>query len=85
MLPNNRFERKGDDVYTTVTTPLYTALLGGEVEVPTLRGTKLALKVPSSTQNGRTFKLTGQGMPNLKSNDKRGDLYATIDIQLPTH
>jgi DnaJ-class molecular chaperone len=84
VLPNNRFERKGDDLNTTVQTPLYTAVLGGEVEVPTPKGTKLALKIPATTQNGRTFKLTGQGMPNLKSPDKRGDLYARIEVQLPT-
>jgi DnaJ-class molecular chaperone len=84
VLPNDRFERKGDDVYTTVQLPLYTAILGGEVRVPTLKGTKLALKVPSSTQNGRTFRLAGQGMPNLKNPDNRGDLFARMDVQLPT-
>jgi DnaJ-class molecular chaperone len=82
--PNSRFERKGDDLHTTVQAPLFTALLGGEVEVPTPKGTRLALKVPAGTQNGRTFKLTGQGMPNLKSPDKRGDLYARLEVQLPT-
>jgi DnaJ-class molecular chaperone len=84
VLHNSRFERKGDNLTTTVQTPLYTALLGGEVEVPTPKGGKLALKIPAGTQNGRTFKLTGQGMPNLKNPDKRGDLFARIDVQLPT-
>jgi molecular chaperone DnaJ len=84
VLPNNRFERKGDDLTTSVQTPLYTAVLGGEVEVPTPKGTKLALKIPAGTQNGRTFKLTGQGMPNLKNPEKRGDLYARLDVQLPS-
>lgn len=85
VLPNSRFERKGDDLYTSVQTPIYTAILGGEVEVPTPRGTRLALKIPAGTQNGRTFKLTGQGMPKLKQSDKRGDLYARIEVQLPTN
>lgn len=85
VLPNNKFERKGDDLYTSATTPLYTAILGGEVEVPTPKGTKLALKIPQETQNGRTFRLSGQGMPNLKNPQKRGDLYARIDVQLPTN
>ncbi|MEO5951513.1 MAG: DnaJ C-terminal domain-containing protein, partial [Chloroflexia bacterium] len=58
--------------------------LGGEVEVPTPKGTKLALKIPAGTQNGRTFKLTGQGMPQLKSPDRRGDLYAKLEVQIPT-
>ncbi|HEX8229820.1 MAG TPA: J domain-containing protein [Chloroflexia bacterium] len=83
VLPNSRFERKGDDVYAKVTLPLYTAVLGGEVEVPTLKGTKLALKVPPGTQNGRSFRLGGQGMPHLKQPDKRGDLYAMLEVQLP--
>lgn len=84
VMPSTRFERKGDDLYSTVPAPLYTAILGGEIEVPTARGTKLALKIPAGTQNGRTFKLTGQGMPQLKSPDRRGDLYARIDVQIPT-
>jgi DnaJ-class molecular chaperone len=83
VAPSKRFERKGDDLYTHVQVPLYTALLGGEVNVPTPKGTKLALKIPAGTQNGRTFKLTGQGMPHLKQPDKRGDLYAILDVQLP--
>ncbi len=83
VLPDSRFERKGDDVYTNVALPLYTAVLGGEVEVPTLKGTKLALKVPPGTQNGRSFRLGGQGMPQLKQPDRRGDLYARMEVQLP--
>ena len=83
VLHNNRFERKSDDLYTNVSVPLYTAVLGGEIEVPTIKGTKLALKVPAGTQNGRTFRLTGQGMPNLKDPQKKGDLFAKVDVQLP--
>lgn len=84
VAPNSRFERKGDDVYTTVQVSIYTAILGGEAEVPTPRGTKLALRIPPGTQNGRTFKLTGQGMPQLKQPDRRGDLFARLEAQLPT-
>src|SRR5207244_1370519 len=51
VLPSKRFERKGDDLYTTVSVPLYSAVLGGEIEVPTIKGTKLALKIPAATQN----------------------------------
>ena len=83
VLPNPRFERKGDDVYTTVQTPLYTAVLGGEVEVPTLKGGKLALRIPAATQNGKIFRLGGQGMPRLKDPTKRGDLFARLEVALP--
>ncbi|MBI4180493.1 MAG: DnaJ domain-containing protein, partial [Chloroflexi bacterium] len=76
------FERKGDDLYVEVAVPLRVAMLGGEVQVPTPKG-KLALKVPPETQNGRTFRLTGQGMPHLGSSS-RGDLLAKVTVVLPT-
>ena len=79
--PHKLFERKGDNLYVEVSVPLTTAMLGGEVQVPTLKG-KLALKVPPETQNGRTFRLTGQGLPHL-GNSSRGDLLAKANIILP--
>jgi molecular chaperone DnaJ len=76
------FERHGDNLHVTVDVPLTTAVLGGEVKVPTLKS-KLALKIPSETQNGRVFRLTGQGMPHLGKSEK-GDLLAKVNIVLPT-
>ena len=61
-----------------------TAILGGKVYVPTLKGTRLELKIPAETQNGKVFKLAGQGMPKLKSS-LFGDLMAKVDIQIPTN
>ncbi len=84
VLPHPRFERKGDDLYTTVPVDLYTAVLGGEVRVPTLEGDVL-LKIPATTQNGRVFRLRGKGMPRLRKPDERGDLLAKVEVQLPTH
>jgi DnaJ-class molecular chaperone len=83
VLPNVRFERKEDDLYTTIDVPLSIAVLGGEVHVPTIKGTRLALKIPSETQNGRTFKLAGQGMPHLGKTGN-GDLIVKINVTLPT-
>jgi DnaJ-class molecular chaperone len=77
-----RFEREGDDLRVKVPTPLYTALLGGEVMVPTPKGSHLALKVPPETPNGQRMRLTGQGMPHV-GGSARGDLYAEITVQLP--
>jgi len=77
-----RFERKGDDLYVDVNVDLYTALLGGSVLVPTLDGT-VRLNIPPETQNGRTFRLKGQGMPKLRSPQERGDLYARVHVSLP--
>ena len=79
-----QFERKGDDLYVQVTVDLYTALLGGEADVPTLKGTTLKLKIPAGTQNGCSFALRGQGMPHLRAPDQHGDLYATVNVRLPT-
>jgi molecular chaperone DnaJ len=81
--PHPLFERKGDDLYVEVGVPLTVAVLGGEVDVPTPKG-KLALRVPPETQNGRTFRLAGQGMPHL-GNSSRGDLLAKVKVLLPTN
>jgi DnaJ-class molecular chaperone len=61
-----------------------TAVLGGEMSVPTLAGSTLRLKVPELTANGRVFRLKGHGMPAVGKPNERGDLYATVDVQLPT-
>ena len=57
--------------------------LGGEVDVPNLAGKSLRLKVPATTQNGQVFRLKGHGMPVIGQPDARGDLYATVDVELP--
>jgi curved DNA-binding protein len=76
------FERRGDDLHTEVPVDLYTALLGGEVHVPTLKG-QLALKIPPETQSGKTFRLAGQGMPRLNEPNSFGDLFAKVRVVLP--
>ena len=80
--PHSVFEREGNDLHTNIPVPLATAVLGGEVQVPTLKG-KLALKIPPETQNGRVFRLAGQGMPSLKKGGK-GDILAKVNVILPT-
>jgi molecular chaperone DnaJ len=80
--PHAVFKRSGDDLNVEVGVPLTVAVLGGEVQVPTLKG-KLALKVPPETQNGRIFRLTGQGMPRLGKSG-HGDLMAKVSVVLPT-
>jgi curved DNA-binding protein len=83
VLPHPRFERKGDDLYVKVEPSLYSLLLGGQVPVPTLAGKTITLTIPEQTQNGRTFRLSGQGMPHLRG-DRRGDLYVSVSAALPT-
>jgi curved DNA-binding protein len=81
--PDPRFERRGDDLYTVVRAPMTAMLLGGEARVPTVDGRTLALTIPAGTQDGRTFKLRGQGMPHLGKPSTRGDLHAEIHARLP--
>ena len=83
VLPDARFERRGDDLYATVTTDLYSMVLGGKVQVPTMTG-DVVLTIPAGTQSGRTFRLGGKGMPRLRERDQHGDLYAKLEIRLPT-
>jgi molecular chaperone DnaJ len=82
ILPHRIFERKGDDLYVDVPVSLTAAMLGGEVGVPTLKG-KVALKVPPETQNGKVFRLSGQGMPHL-NDSARGDMFAKVSVVLPS-
>ena len=83
VLPHAAFERRGDNLHTEVPVALTGAVLGTEVEVPTLSG-KVALKIPAETQNGKSFRLRGKGMPRLKGGGA-GDLYAKVVVQLPTN
>jgi curved DNA-binding protein len=84
VLPHATFTREGDDLRCKVVVDLFTALLGGEAQVPTLER-PVALNIPAGTQNGKVFRLRGLGMPHLKNPDTRGDILATVDVQLPTH
>lgn len=82
VLPHKLFERKGDDLYSEVSVPLATAMLGGEVGLATLNG-RLSLKIPPETQNGKVFRLAGKGMPQL-GNANYGSLFAKVKVVLPT-
>ncbi len=79
---DKRFQRTGDDLHVEVPVSLLDAVLGSEVQIPTIGGKKLALKIPAETQNGKAFRLSGQGMPKLGSNSK-GDLLAKVQVVLP--
>ncbi len=79
--PHDFFERRDSNLLFTQDVPLTTAVLGGEIQVPTLRG-KVMLKIPPETQNGRVFNLTGQGMPHLGSTSY-GNLLVKINVVLP--
>ena len=79
-----RFERRGNDLHTTATVNVFTAILGGEAEVETLSG-KVKLNVPAGTQPEQVFRLAGRGMPNVKNKNEKGDLYVRLKVQIPKY
>ncbi len=82
VAPDARFERDGSDLTTTVTVDVFTALLGGEVEVPTMTG-PVTLKIPAGTQPGQRIRLAGRGMPSVKDPQHKGDLFVQIKVRIP--
>ena len=78
-----RFQRKKNNLFTNLDVDLYTAVLGGELKVPTLSG-NVVLSIPAGTQPGQSFRLAGQGMPHLKNPKKFGDLMVQINVKIPS-
>jgi DnaJ-class molecular chaperone len=85
LTDDKRFTREGDNLRTEVEVPMLTALLGGKAQVTTPTG-RVELTIPAETQQGKVFRLRGQGMPKLKSKSgERGDLLARANVVLPTN
>jgi curved DNA-binding protein len=78
------FELKNRDLHVRVPVPAATAILGGEADVQTLAGKPARLRIPPLTQNGQVFRLKGYGMPAVGKPEEKGDLYARVEVQLPT-
>jgi molecular chaperone DnaJ len=83
VAPHNLFERKGDNLYLKMDVPLLVAILGGEVQIPTIQGNVL-LKIPPETQNGKVFNLKGKGLPHM-GDSSFGNLLMTVNVVLPTN
>ena len=83
-LEDKRFERQGNDLYTSATVDMFTAVLGGEAEVETMEG-KVKLSIPAGTQPEQLFRLAGRGMPHLKSPKEKGDLFVRVKVQVPKY
>ena len=79
--PHEIFERDGDDLHCSVPVGMTTAVLGGNIEVPTLNG-KAEIDLPESTQHGKTFRLRGKGIKGVRSSYP-GDLYCHITVETP--
>jgi DnaJ-class molecular chaperone len=82
VAPDPVFERRGDDLATAVRVPLTVAVLGGEAQVTTLEGS-IGIKIPAGTPAGQVFRLRGHGLPKLGEKGARGDLLATLAVELP--
>ena len=81
---DSRFERRGNDLHTTATVDVFTAILGGEADVETLGG-KVKLNIPAGTQPEQVFRLAGRGMPSIKNQIEKGDLYVRLKVQIPKY
>lgn len=76
------FERRGNDIYQHESLDLYTAVLGGEKTISTLNG-KVRMDIPAGTQNGKIFRLKGQGLPAFKNEKVKGDYHLKFTIVIP--
>jgi len=83
IAPHARYTREADDLKVVEHVPLSTALLGGSFDVATPGGS-VTMKIPPGTPSGRTMRLRGQGMPTYADPKKRGDLYVTVYVDVPT-
>jgi curved DNA-binding protein len=77
------FERKEDDLYTSASVDVFTALLGGEVEVAILGGGRIRISIPAGTQPEQLIRLAGRGMTRVKSPTTKGDLYVRVKVKIP--
>jgi DnaJ-class molecular chaperone len=85
VLPDPRYTREGTTLRTRVDVPLAIAMLGGEAPLQLPDGRRIMLRIPEGTQNGKSIRIRGKGMPQLGHPDKHGDLYAEVWVVLPTH
>ena len=76
------YKRKEDDLYCDATVDLYTAVLGGETLIRTLRG-PIKITLSKETDNGKVVRLKGMGMPVYGKDNEYGDLYVKINVKLP--
>ena len=81
VLPHQLFRRDGEDVYCDAPITFTQAVLGGEMEIPTIDG-KVKYTIPEGTQTGTTFRLRGKGIPNVNGRG-RGDQFVTVHIETP--
>jgi curved DNA-binding protein len=80
----DKFERDGQNLYTTSTLSVFTLILGGDTDVETPTG-KVKLNIPAGTQTDQVFRLAGRGMPHVKNPNTKGDLFVKLKVQVPKY
>jgi molecular chaperone DnaJ len=80
--PHPFFDRRGDDLYTTVPITVTEAALGAKIEVPTIDGRSL-LRVPPGTNSGQKLRLREKGVPSVRTPGQRGDQYIELQVMVP--
>jgi molecular chaperone DnaJ len=80
--PHEIYKVDNSHLYCRLPISFIKAILGGEIEVPTIDGGKVSLKIPAGTQNGDQLRLKGKGMSKIRSSS-RGDMFAQIHIEIP--
>ncbi len=81
--PHEFFVRDGNNLRANVPVDMITAALGGEIDVPTLKG-KVSLRVPAETQSGKTFRLRGKGVQSVRTSSP-GDLLVKVSVETPVN
>ena len=80
--PHPIFERDGYNIYCDVPLPVTDAILGAEIEIPTLEG-NIKYTIPEGTQPGTRFTVRGKGIPYINNSNRRGDLIFTVNVEIP--
>ena len=78
------FEREEENIFCQIPISITTAILGGDVEVPTIEGKKARLNIPAGTQSETQFRLKGKGMSILRQT-RRGDMYVEANVEIPVN
>lgn len=84
IAPDSVWKRQGNDLFRTMDIDLYTAVLGGELQVDTM-ASPVKMKIKPETQNGTKVRLKGKGFPIYKKEGQFGDLYITLSVKIPTN
>ena len=84
MQKDKLFEREEENIFCQIPISITTAILGGDVEVPTIEGKKARLNIPAGTQSETQFRLKGKGMSILRQT-RRGDMYVEANVEIPVN